>query len=137
MNYNYVEFLVQNAKASDKTSKEKLIEEFRPFIISLSTRTVIPGYDYDHFKNECYRILFKCISLYKTESLRFVAYAANGIKNSINDLIRISVKSSNINGLNAAPFDNYIEETYRSDNPQIEDLLCKRYDSSLNTHYLN
>ena len=102
MNYDYIEDLVRKSKDGDKTSKEKLIEEFRPFITNLSKRTFIPGYDFDDFRNECYRILFKCISLYRTESHRFVAYATNGIKNNINDLIRTSIKTNNIHGSGAA-----------------------------------
>lgn len=129
MNYDYIEDLVRKSKDGDEVSKEKLIEEFRPFIINLSKRTFIPGYDFDDFKNECYRILFKCISLYKVESHRFVAYATNGIKNSINDLIRISIKTNNIHGFGSAPYDNYIEETYMTSAPKIEDLLCEKYDS--------
>lgn len=130
MNYDYIEDLVRKSKDGDEVSKEKLIEEFRPFIFNLSKRTFIPGYDFDDFKNECYRILFKCISLYKTESHRFVAYATNGIKNSINDLIRKNVKSNSIqNSGSIAPFDNYVEETFNSHSPQIEDILCSTYDS--------
>lgn len=129
MNYNYIEDLVKKSKDGNEYSKEKLIEEFRPFIINLSKRTFIPGYDYDDFINECYRILFRCLSLYKLESHRFVAYATNGIKNSINDLIRSSIKTNNIHGSGTAPFDNYVEETYKSDLPKIEDLLCTKYDS--------
>ncbi|MDU5723272.1 MAG: sigma-70 family RNA polymerase sigma factor, partial [Clostridium butyricum] len=109
--------------------KEKLIEEFRPFIINLSKRTFIPGYDYDDFKNECYRILFRCILLYKIESHRFVAYATNGIKNSINDLIRRNIQTNNIHGSGATVYDNYVDETFNSDSPQIEDILCSSYDS--------
>ena len=74
MNYDYIEDLVIKSKSGDEVSKEKLIEEFRPFIFNLSKRTFIPGYDFDDFKHECYRILFKCISLYKTESHRFVRF---------------------------------------------------------------
>lgn len=129
MKYDYIEDLVRKSKEGDESSKVKLIEEFRPFIINLSKRTFIPGYDFDDFRNECYRILFRCISLYKIESHRFVAYATNGIKNSINDLIRKSIKTNNFNGTVATPFDNYVEETYNSDAPQIEDLLCTEYDS--------
>ncbi|WP_195979964.1 sigma-70 family RNA polymerase sigma factor, partial [Clostridium butyricum] len=74
-------------------------------------------------------ILFRCILLYKTESHRFVAYATNGIKKSINDLIRTSIKNSNIHGSGATVFDNYVEETFASNSPQIEDILCSSYDS--------
>ncbi|MGG7198543.1 sigma-70 family RNA polymerase sigma factor [Clostridium butyricum] len=129
MNYDYIENLVKKSKAGDESSKEMLIDEFRPFIINLSKRTFIPGYDYDDFKNECYRILFRCISLYKTESHRFVAYATNGIKNSINDLIRSSIKTNNIHGSGTAAYDNYVEETYLTGEPKIEEVLCSKYDS--------
>ena len=129
MNYDYIENLVKKSKDGDEYSKEKLIEEFRPFIINLSKRTFILGYDYDDFKNECYRILFRCILLYKIESHRFVAYATNGIKNSINDLIRTSIKNSNIHGSATTVYDNYIEETYLTYEPKIEEVLCSKYDS--------
>lgn len=128
MDYDYIEDLVKKSKDGDEYSKEKLIEEFNPFIINLSKRTFIPGYDYDDFKNECYRILFKCISLYKPESHRFVAYAINGIRNSINDLIRTGIKTNNLHGTGASPYDNYIEETYKAEQPKIEELLCSKYD---------
>ena len=124
MNYDYIENLVKQCKVGNESSKEKLIEEFRPFIINLSKRTFIPGYDYDDFKNECYRILFRCILLYKIESHRFVAYATNGIKNSINDLIRRNIQTNNIHGYGAAVYDNYVEETYKADTPEITDILC-------------
>ncbi|NAS18129.1 sigma-70 family RNA polymerase sigma factor [Clostridium butyricum] len=129
MNYDYIENLVKKSKDGDEYSKEKLIEEFKPFIINLSKRTFIPGYDYDDFRNECYRILFRCILLYKIESHRFVAYATNGIKNSINYLIRTSIKNSNIHGSGTTVYDNYIEETYKNDEPKIEEVLCSKYDS--------
>ncbi|MGO5137991.1 sigma-70 family RNA polymerase sigma factor [Clostridium butyricum] len=137
MNYDYIENLVKQCKDGDETSKEKLIEEFRPFIINLSKRTFIPGYDYDDFKNECYRILFRCILLYKIESHRFVAYATNGIKNSINDLIRRNIQTNDINGYGAAVYDNYVEETYKADTPEITDILCSEYDNDCLKYALN
>ena len=137
MNYDYIENLVIQSKDGDESSKEKLIEEFRPFIINLSKRTFIPGYDYDDFKNECYRILFRCILLYKTESHRFVAYATNGIKNSINDLLRRNIQTNNIHGSGAAVYDNYVEETYKTDFPEITDILCSQYDNDCLKYALN
>lgn len=137
MNYDYIENLVKQCKAGNESSKEKLIEEFRPFIINLSKRTFIPGYDYDDFKNECYRILFRCILLYKIESHRFVAYATNGIKNSINDLIRRNIQTNNIHGSGAAVYDNYVEETYNNDTPEITDILCSQYDNDCLKYALN
>ena len=137
MNYDYIENLVKQCKAGNESSKEKLIEEFRPFIINLSKRTFIPGYDYDDFKNECYRILFRCILLYKIESHRFVAYATNGIKNSINDLIRRNIQTNNIHGSGATVYDNYVEETYKADTLEITDILCSEYDNDCLKYALN
>ena len=137
MNYDYIENLVKQCKAGNESSKEKLIEEFRPFIINLSKRTFIPGYDYDDFKNECYRILFRCILLYKIESHRFVAYATNGIKNSINDLIRRNIQTNNIHGSGTAAYDNYVDETYKTDTPEITDILCRQYDNDCLKYALN
>lgn len=130
MDYNYVENLVCSAKNEDKKSKEKLIEEFRPFILNLSKRTFIYGYEFDDIVNECYRILFRCVSLYKIETHRFVAYATNGIKNSINDLIKSNLKNNKISGTAALTIDNYIEDTCSADIPKLEDILCDKYDRS-------
>ena len=80
--------------------------------------------------NECYRILFKCISLYKLENHRFVAYATNGIKNSINDLIKSNLKNNKISGSASLTIDNYIEDTWSADIPRLEDILCNKYDCS-------
>ena len=79
--------------------------------------------------NECYKILFKCISLYKIENHRLVAYATNGIKNNINDLIRNNLKNKNISGTSTLTIDNYIEETYKDDIPGIADILFSKYDN--------
>ena len=129
MNYSYIENLVRLSKNGDEYSKEKLIEEFRPFIINISKKTFIHGYEFEDIMNECYKILFKCISLYKTENHRFVAYATNGIKNSINDLIRNNLKNKKISGNSTLAIDNYLEETYKADIPEIADMLCSRYDN--------
>ena len=128
MDYDYIENLVILSKTGDEYSKEKLIEEFRPFIINLSKKTLIPGYEFDDIVNECYIALFKCISLYKTEMHRFVAYATNGIKNNIHDLIRKNLKNSALHAANI--LDNHVEETYKANIPEITDLLCNQYDTS-------
>lgn len=128
MDYDYIENLVRLSKAGDEYSKEKLIEEFRPFIINISKSTFIPGYEFEDITNECYIALFKCISLYKTEMHRFVAYATNGIKNNINDLIRKNIKANKICNPSIT-LDNYVEETFKADIPEISELLCNKYDS--------
>ena len=54
MNYAYVENLVTAAKAGDLKAKEMLIDEFTPFIHSLSRRVFIQGYERCDIKNECF-----------------------------------------------------------------------------------
>lgn len=128
MDYDYIENLVRLSKTGDEYSKEKLVEEFKPFIINISKKTFIHGYEFNDIMNECYIALFKCISLYKMEMHRFVAYATNGIKNNINDLICRNLKNSKINGRSVLTIDNYIKETYKANIPEIIDSLCRKYD---------
>lgn len=137
MNYDYIESLVRQSKDGDTNSKEKLLKEFKPFIINISKKTFIHGYECEDIINECYRILLKCISLYKIENHRFVAYATNGIKNSINDLIKRSLKSANISGSSALTIDNFVENTFKDNEPMIEDILCRRYDHDCLKYAMN
>ena len=128
MNYNYIENLVKQSKDGDISSKEKLIDEFKPFIINVSKKTYIYGYDFEDIVNECYRILLKCISIYKLENHRFVGYATNGIKNSINDLIKRNLKNDNVSGSAVFTIDSFLEDTFKDDVPEIDDFLCSKYD---------
>ncbi|OOM78997.1 RNA polymerase factor sigma-70 [Clostridium puniceum] len=131
MNFNEIEALVASAKAENKLSKEKLAEEFKPFIINLSNKTFINGYDRQDIQNECYRILFKCVSIYNLEKHRFVAYATNGIKNSINDLITKSVNRSSSEGCEALILSDNLEHTLPSTAAALDDLLCNKANSEL------
>ncbi|GAA0077254.1 sigma-70 family RNA polymerase sigma factor [Clostridium sp. CTA-5] len=126
MDYNYIENLVRKSKDGDKLSKEKLIEEFRPFILNLSKRTFIDGYDLYDVQNECYKNLLKCLKSYNLEKHRFVAYATNGIKNNINDLIKRSKNRSSTEGYEALTLCDNLEHTLPSDNSNLEDILCDK-----------
>lgn len=108
MDYNYIENLVRLSKAGDEYSKEELVKEFKPFIINISKKTFTNGYEFEDIMNECYKILFKCISLYRTETHRFVDYATNGINNNINDLIRKNIKNNGIKSYCDIPFDSFL-----------------------------
>lgn len=88
MNYEYIENLVLKSKNGDTLSKEKLTNELLPLILNILKRTYLHGYN---IQNKCYRILFKCISLYKFKNHRFVAYGAKCIRNSINVLIKPTI----------------------------------------------
>ncbi|NFS28121.1 sigma-70 family RNA polymerase sigma factor [Clostridium botulinum] len=127
MDLKYVEMLAKKSKDGDNLSKEKLIEEFRPFIRNLSRKTFIHGYDKDDIENECYKNLFKCLNSYNLEKHRFVAYATNGIKNNLNDLIKKSKNRDNSEGSSALTLTDNLEYTL-SNNENFEEVLCNECD---------
>ena len=106
MDFSYIETLVKKSKDGDSASKEELALQFKPFIINLSKKTFIDGYDKQDIMNECYRILFRCVDIYDTSRHRFVAYATNGIKNSINDLIEKNISRSHLEGASTLVLEN-------------------------------
>ncbi len=131
MDFKYVEMLAKKSKDGDNLSKEKLIEEFRPFIKNLSRKAFIHGYDKEDLENECYKNLFKCLNSYNLEKHRFVAYATNGIKNNLNDLIRKTKNRDNSEGSSALTLTDNLEHTIPSNNPNLEEILCNKCDLEL------
>ena len=126
MDFKEIEKLVADAKSQNEISKERLVEEFTPFIINLSNRTFINGYNTKDIQNECFRILFRCVYLYKLERHRFVAYATNGIKNSINDLINKSKHRSSLEGFEALTLSDNLEHILPSDDCGLDEMLCNK-----------
>lgn len=128
MDFDYIENLVYKCKNGDMVSKEKLADEFRPLIINISKRTFIDGYDINDLRNECYKSLFKCVSLYNLEKHKFVAYATNAIKNNMNDLIKHIKTRSITNGTAALSFHDDIEKNLPSHDISLDDLFCDQCD---------
>lgn len=126
MDFKEIECLVAGVKSENELSKERLVEEFKPFIINLSNKTFINGYDNQDIQNECFRILFNCVYLYKLEKHRFVAYATNGIKNSINDLIKKSKNRSSSEGMEALTLSDNLEHTLPSTDCGLEEMMCNK-----------
>lgn len=124
MDYDYIEKLVNAAKASDPKAKESLVMEFTPLINSISKRTFVHGYEACDIRNECFSTLFICISKYKLDSHRFVAYATNSIKNNINYLIRESIKRNELDGFMTLSLDNKFIEFQPSASYNIDEELC-------------
>lgn len=125
MNYNTIEELVILAKNNNIAAKEKLIEEFRPFIINLASKTYIHGYDNLDIQNECYQLLFKSLKKYDVKKHRFVAYATITIKNGIYLLIRNSLNHSKTDGSSSLTFDGDLENLNLFFNTLVEDNICK------------
>lgn len=131
MDFKEIEKLVADVKAEDELAKVRLTEEFRPFIINISNKTFVNGYDKEDIQNECFRILFRCISLYDLNKHRFVAYATNGIKNGINDLIKKSKNRSSAEGSEALTLSDNLEHTLPSIEATLEELLCNKAEYEL------
>ncbi|WP_315081246.1 sigma-70 family RNA polymerase sigma factor [uncultured Clostridium sp.] len=125
MDYKHIEELVYLAKLGDYEAKEKLAEEFKPMILNISKKTFTDGYDFYDIKNECYAILFKCISYYTQSRHRFVAYATNAIKNEINDLSNKNKKRSSAEGSDALTLSDNLEYVLRSNEPTPDEILYK------------
>ena len=128
MSYTQIESLVQSSRQGNHTSKELLAEAFKPFILNISKRTFINGYDFYDVQSECYKILFNCVSLYKPETNKFVAYATSGIKKSLNDLIKKSKNRSHAEGHEALILCGYLEHLLPSEIPTTEEVLCEKAD---------
>ena len=128
MDFHYIEELVKKSKDGDNLSKEKLAEEFRPLILNISKRTFIDGYELHDIQHECYKSLFKCVSLYNLEKHRFVAYATNAIKNNMNDLIKRIKTRSSTNGNDALSLHEDVEKDFPAQDISLEDLLCDECD---------
>lgn len=126
MNYDYIENLVRHAKTGDLKAKEDLIEEFTPFINSISSKTFIHGYEKCDLKNECFLTLFNCICKYNLDAHRFVAYATNAIKNNINLLITKVVKRNDIDGFSS--LNNIIEDVDSLDDNILKEDLFLEYE---------
>lgn len=137
MNYTQIECLVQSSKQGNTTSKELLAEAFKPFILNISQKTFINGYDFYDIQNECFKILFNCVSLYKPETNRFVAYATSGIRKSLNDLIKKSKNRSHAEGHEALILCGYLEHLLPSEVPTTEEVLCEKADYEIVSAALN
>ncbi|GEP65955.1 hypothetical protein CBE01nite_37230 [Clostridium beijerinckii] len=128
MDFNYIEDLVTKCKNNDELAKEQLVNEFKPLILNISKKTFIDGYDIYDIQHECYKYLFKCVSMYNLDKHRFVAYATNAIKNNINDLIRKIKNRSSTEGNAALRLYDDFEKDIPSQEVPLEDLLCDRCD---------
>ena len=126
MNFSKIENLVLLSKKGDTEAKEKLAEEFMPFILNLSKKSYVNGYEFEDLKNECYKTLFKCVQLYSVDRHRFVAYATNAIKNSINHLIRTSARRDASEGPKALTLSDNLEHVLCYDIDFVEDELCEK-----------
>lgn len=125
MDFDKIENLVLLSKQDNSKAKEELCAQFTPLIIKLSMKTYVNGFDFEDLKSECYKTLFKCVLLYDPSKHRFVAYATNAIKNSINNLIRTSLRKSLGEGCKTLSLKDNSEYVLSYDMDSVEDRLFK------------
>ncbi len=137
MDYDYIEALVVKAKNGDTIAKEKLIAEFKPYILNISKRTFIYGYELQDIQSECYHIFFKCLAMYNVDTHRFVAYATNGIKNSISYLIEKNKNRSSAEGIEAFSLYDEVKDKLLSEETTMEDVICDNAEYEVLNNVLN
>ena len=125
MNYNIIENLVIESKEGNQKSKEKLLEEFKPFILNISSKTHIDGYSNYDLQNECYAILLKCVNKYNPEKHRFVAYGTNAIKNGLYTLLRNTKRREKLEGTYTLTSDGNLESLNLFSYGAIDDKILK------------
>lgn len=131
MNYEFIEYIVRNNKQTDsKESKEDLVNEFLPLINSICKRTFISGYDIADLQNECIVTLLECISKYNVNSHRFVGYAGNSIKNTLNLLIRVSATRQKYSCLSDFSLSSTINDI-SSDEASLDEIIILNNDNKL------
>ncbi|WP_160688202.1 sigma-70 family RNA polymerase sigma factor [Clostridium sp. C2-6-12] len=137
MDYEYIENLVIASKSGNQKAKETLALEFTPLINSICRRTFIYGYERSDIRNECFTTLFYCVHKYKLEAHRFIAYATNGIKNNINDLIKKTVKQNGLNNfLTLSLYDDALDFLPSNEN-NLEETLCLLNDYNELSYVIN
>jgi len=128
LDYDYVENLVKKSKANDKTAQEELLKEFEPFIINISSKVHLNGYDFDDIKSECYKSIAKCLLLYDENKHRFVAYSINAIKNNLKDLVKCNLKKSSIASSNLI---HLTDELQKSEEIDLDELIMNKIDCDI------
>lgn len=123
MNFSEIETLVAGCKLGHNDAKEALITEFTPFILNLIKKSYVNHFEFEDLKNECYKTLFKCVKLYDLEKHRFVAYATNAIKNTINYLIRSA--SNTTKNIPTLALSLNLEQKLPSKENSIEDEILR------------
>lgn len=128
MDYDYVENLVKKSKANDKTAQEELLREFEPFIINISSKVHLNGYDFDDIKSECYKSIAKCLLLYDENKHIFVAYSINAIKNNLKDLVKCNLKKSSIASSNLIHLTDELQSILKSEEIDLDELIMNKID---------
>lgn len=131
LDYDYIETLVKKSKDNDKTAQEELLKEFEPFIVNISSKTHLNGYDFDDIKSECYKSIAKCLLLYDKNRHRFVAYAINAIKNNLKDLIKTTYKKSSITSYNLIHLTDELQSILKSNDVSLDEIVMNKLDCEI------
>lgn len=129
MDFNYIEQLALESKTGIISSKERLLEEFKPFIINFSNKTFIYGFEVQDIQNECYSTLLKCIKMYNPINHKFVGYAIKSIKNSIFYILRKSKNRASAEGSEALTSNGDLDYLNLSNEYELDEIIFKKCDT--------
>lgn len=88
-----IDILVERAKDGDKEALEKVVENFKPFVIKTAVGIYIIGYDMEDLIQEGCISIINAVRLYnKNKCSNFVAYVTNAVKNNFYYAIRKAAK---------------------------------------------
>ncbi len=137
MDYERIEKLVLRAKENDKDAKEDIIIRFKPYILTISKKTHVYGYEFEDIKNECYKTVLSCIESYDPANKKFIGYTLTSIRNNIKQLLKKSDRRKNSEGSEALILDDNLELILYSEDKSAVDFLCEKWESLLLTEAIN
>jgi RNA polymerase sporulation-specific sigma factor len=92
MNHSEIDICVMGAQNGNREELQKLLEQFKPFILKTAKSYNIKNYDINDMMQVGYMALISAVNKYKTGSSTFSAYAFNSIKNAFRYTARRNFK---------------------------------------------
>ena len=119
--------LILKAKSGDNGAKEKILENFKAYIVRQAMNYKIKNYDIEDVIQECNISILNAIKLYDINKNCFTSYILKAIRNSFNAIFRKAIPhyenevySEYIENINEESIDNILDEI--SFNEIIKDL---------------
>jgi RNA polymerase sigma factor, sigma-70 family len=112
LNHQEIENCVRRAKLGNTEDLEKLLDQYKPFIIKTAKGFNIKNHDLDDFLQIGYIAIINSLKKYRLDSNTFSSYAYNSIKNAFRYVARENSKAGTELSLNVpinAEIDKYTE----------------------------
>jgi RNA polymerase sporulation-specific sigma factor len=101
MNHSEIEACIIHAKDGQKEELNKILQQYKPFIIKTARQFNIKSHDTNDLLQIGYLALINAVEKYRTGSNSFSSYAYSSIKNALRYTIRQNIKYETEFSLNA------------------------------------